>query len=41
LAPASLRERVQSEAKALLWRYGKGQGAHTVQKQKRRRVSVS
>jgi predicted DNA-binding transcriptional regulator YafY len=42
LAPSSLREWVQSEAKALLWRYGQGQaGAYAVQKQKRRRVSVS
>jgi len=42
LAPSSLRERVQCEAKALLWRYGNGQeGACAVQKQKRRRESVS
>lgn len=41
LAPASLRERVQSEARALLWRYGKGQAARTVRKQKLRRISVS
>ena len=39
LAPSSLREMVQREAKALLWRYD--QGAQAAGKQKRRRVSVS
>jgi predicted DNA-binding transcriptional regulator YafY len=42
LEPVSLRELVQSEAKALLWRYGsKGQGGAKMLKQKKRSIAVS